>query len=63
MDVEKNLILLEDWLSQSPDLNPIEHLWSEHGQRLKSRLERPQNLGELEIFLNKSGCKFLVKDI
>ena len=50
---EKKIILLEDWPSQSPDLNPIEHLWDELGQRLKNRLEHPKNLGELEIFLKQ----------
>uniref|UniRef100_A0A4W5PP57 Tc1-like transposase DDE domain-containing protein n=1 Tax=Hucho hucho TaxID=62062 RepID=A0A4W5PP57_9TELE len=42
---DKSLIVLE-WANQSPDLNPIEHLWRD----LKIAVQRrsPSNLTELE---------------
>jgi hypothetical protein len=42
-----------DWLSQSPDLNPIKHLWDKLERRLRSRPQRPTSLTALATALQE----------
>ena len=49
--IEENAIILLPWPGQSPDLNPIEHIWDELERNIRSRKENPKNIAELEAFL------------
>ena len=48
---QKKLKHLESWPPQSPDLNPIEHVWDILSKRMKEF--RPKNLVELEARLKE----------
>ncbi|GFU05230.1 QLQ domain-containing protein [Trichonephila clavipes] len=36
-----------DWISQSRDINPVEHLWDELERRLRSQPNQPSSLQAL----------------
>ena len=64
--LQNNSVNALEWPSQSPDLNPIEHLWRD----LKMAVQRhsPSNLTELERFckdnwakLAKDACGFIIQ--
>jgi len=42
-----------DWPSQSPDLNPTEHLWDELERRLRARPQRPKTTTQLFAMLQE----------
>ena len=46
-----------DWPAQSPDLNPIEHLWDELEQRLRARTSRPTSVSDLTNVLLEEWSK------
>lgn len=45
----ENKVKVLDWVGQSPDLNPIEHLWSHLKRRIAAR--KPSNLKDLKTII------------
>lgn len=50
---EENLIPSIPWPAQSPDLNPIEHLWDHLGRKVHEHKPRPKNKNELITVLKE----------
>jgi len=48
---EDNLISSLPWPAQSPDLNPIEHLWDHLGRKVHEHKPQPKNKRELIAIL------------
>ena len=44
---------MKNWPSQSPDLNPIEHLWNQLEIRIRKRPNKFKNNVELEAVLHE----------
>ncbi len=51
--LHNNSVTVIEWPSQSPDLNPIEHLWRDLKMAVHQRL--PSNLTELERICRRNG--------
>ncbi|KAG2210618.1 hypothetical protein INT46_005294 [Mucor plumbeus] len=49
---------IRDWPAQSPDLNPIEHVWYQLKRRLNTYPTRPTTKGELEARITSEWYKF-----
>jgi len=54
---EENLISSIPWPAQSPDLNPIEHLWDHLGRKVHEHKPRPKNKRELIVVLEEEWLK------
>lgn len=54
---EENLTNILGWPAQSPDLNPIEHLWAELKVGVRAHKPRPKNKRELEVIVKEEWLK------
>ncbi|KAG1536583.1 hypothetical protein G6F49_012954 [Rhizopus delemar] len=59
----KGIQLLQDWPAQSPDLNPIEHLWRHLKHKLHSYDNRAANVDELWQRVCKEWDSFTPDDV
>ena len=54
---KENLISSLPWPAQSPDLNPIEHLWDHLGRKVHEHKPHPKNRSELVAVLQEEWVK------
>ena len=45
------------WLPQSPDLNPMEHLWDKVKRAIRQLVPQPSNLTELGSAIHQAWCQ------
>lgn len=50
-----------DWPAQSPDLNPIEHIWDELERRIKMRTRKPSSFADLSFALTEEWSQIPVE--
>ena len=55
-DEHENDVKHMPWLSQSPDLNPFEHLWEILERRLRQRFPPPSTKHQIMEFLMEEWC-------
>ncbi|KAG2189513.1 hypothetical protein INT46_002882, partial [Mucor plumbeus] len=53
---------IRDWPAQSPELNPIEHVWYQLKRRLNTYTTRPTTKEELEARITNEWYKFTKND-
>lgn len=53
--LKDNKVKVLEWPSQSPDFNPIEHLWAELKKRVRAK--NPTNLTQLHQFCQEEWAK------
>ena len=54
-----NIDFIDDWPSNSPDLNPTEHVWGSLDRQLRHRPNAPANVNELRQALIQEWNKIL----
>jgi transposase len=59
---ENNMLLLEDWPAQSPDLNPIEHLWHHLKIKLSMYEKKATSVHELWERIDKEWNSFTAEE-
>ena len=53
----ENMVISFSWPAQSPDLNPIEHVWDRLERGIRGRTSPPKNLNELATAVEEEWSK------